>query len=101
VFWEVPGVLGSSWDDQGSSRCFWEVRRVVWEVPGVFGKSPWCFIKMPHFGIKKTHFAIEYLRLKAKLADFRLMFHREPAEIYSRSSEPAVIRSRRVAAAEI
>jgi hypothetical protein len=45
---------------------------------------------------KISRFAIEHFKTKAKLADFRPMSHGEPAGIRSPSSEPAVIRSRRL-----
>ena len=45
---------------------------------------------------KISRFAIEHFTTKAKLADFRPMFHAEPAGIRSWSSEPVVIRSRRL-----
>jgi predicted NUDIX family NTP pyrophosphohydrolase len=43
-----------------------------------------------------SRFQIEHFKTKAKLADFKPMFHGEPAGIRSRSSEPVVIRSRRL-----
>jgi hypothetical protein len=48
---------------------------------------------------KISRVAIEHFRPKAKPADFRPMFHGEPAGIRSQSSETVVIRSGRLAAA--
>ena len=123
MFWEVPGTfeevpgvfgkfrvcLGSSgyvWEVPrvclGSSGCVWEVPRVVWEVPVRFRKFPGDLARCRVLGPKKRvlrSFVCKKIRSKAKTRNFRPMFHAEPAGIRSWSSEPVVIRSRRLAAA--
>jgi hypothetical protein len=96
--WEVPRVC------LGSSGCVWEVLRVVWEVPVRFRKFPGDLARCQVLGPKKhvlRSFVCKKIRSKAKTRNFRPMFHAEPAGIRSWSSEPLVIRSRRLAAAEI
>ena len=117
VFWEVPGtfeevpgVFGKFRVCLGSSRCvslgssgcvsevpgcFREVPRVFWEVPVRFRKFPGVLESCRVLGPKK-HVLRSFV---CKTRNFRPMFHAEPAGIRSWSSEPAVIRSRRLAAA--
>jgi hypothetical protein len=106
VFWEVPGTFGEVPGVFGkfrvyleSSGCFWEVPRVFREVPARFWKFPGvlesCRVLRPKKHVLRS-FVRKKFRSKAKLPDFRPMFHAEPAGIRSWSCEPAVIRSRRL-----
>ena len=106
-FWEVPGVFGKFRVCLGSSGCvsevpgcFREVPRVFWEVPVRFRKFPGVLESCRVLGPKKhvlRSFVCKKIRSKAKTRNFRPMFHAEPAGIRSWSSEPVVIRSRRLA----
>jgi hypothetical protein len=91
-FWEVPGVFGKFRVFLGSSRG-------VLGSSGTFSEVPGCLESCRVLGPKKhvvRSFVCKKFRSKAKTRNFRPMFHAEPAGIRSWSSEPAVIRSRRL-----
>ena len=99
--WEVPGMFGKFPGCVSEvPGCFREVPRVFWEVPVRFRKFPGVLESCRVLGPKKhvlRSFVCKKIRSKAKTRNFRPMFHAEPAGIRSWSSEPVVIRSRRLA----
>jgi hypothetical protein len=98
-FGKFPGRSGKFRVFLGSSGCFWKVPRVFWGSSGTFSEVPGCFRSCRVLGPKKhvlRSFVCKKFRSKAKTRNFRPMFHAEPAGIRSWSSEPAVIRSRRL-----
>jgi hypothetical protein len=83
------------------SRAFSEVPWTFWEVLGRFGKIPGCIGKyLGHLGVLQISGRFgKFCFAKSEHFNSELMFHLEPVVIRSESSEPAVTRTRRLAAA--
>jgi hypothetical protein len=99
-----PGVVGThppthpSFAHPQVSQAFREVPWLLWEVPRVYWEVPWVLLEVPgHFGklrsvlesspgvlkiakhtTNKSRFGIKHFRIKAKLLNFRTIFHSEP-----------------------